>query len=271
VRSNKFKSKLSKKANTSNSHRTPGNMGKWKCAASAGNGSASSESSIIKANESASSESSIKANESASSESTINANELEMVPLVTTNPADSLDWLRTPLRMELTMLMGLSICFENVLAQLLCIPIRAVIFLFSSLRSASSASSASSVASPPATRSPTSDQLGLIDLARVFLVLAGVALVRHVPLPHLTDFFRSHRLLKLKVLFVMSEFMVRITYSAGRNILGGFYWSLYGEGRRSQSAGMHAVRLLSSVAYVVVHSLLIIVHLSVLEVAYVSR
>ena len=108
-----------------------------------------------------------------------------------------------------------------------------------------------------------------IDVLRVALMVSGFLFVRQFPISILASFIQRESLLKLKIFLTLVELMDRLMSSYGENILGSLFWSV--EAPKDQVSRGFFWHFALSVVYICLHSLFLLLNLSVFEVAVNSK
>ncbi|CAM9103701.1 unnamed protein product, partial [Heterosigma akashiwo] len=101
----------------------------------------------------------------------------------------------------------------------------------------------------------------LYDVMRFLAVLAGVLSLQNVRMSILYHYIRGQGMLKLYVITAMMETLDKLLCSIGQDALDALYRST----RRKDRA--IALNFLAVIAYVVIHSVLLFVHIATLNVA----
>jgi transmembrane anterior posterior transformation protein 1 len=183
----------------------------------------------------------------------------ELVPAMTSadNPATATDFVTVPWHLERMIVFGQLVCAESLFFTLTVLPIRFAIALYTF------------VAHRVRQGYFRLHHVQKIDILRLSLVALAFLFVRGIPIPALAKFIRRESLLKLKIMLTLLELMDRLLCSYGENILGSLYWAVNESPARVERG--HVWHFVLAVVYIVLHSIFLLLQVSVLDVAVNSK
>eukprot|EP00727_Mastigamoeba_balamuthi_P011958 m51a1_g7385 hypothetical protein (443) ;mRNA; f:115560-117608 len=167
-------------------------------------------------------------------------------------PAEAVDFVLAPWAVERLVAFGMLVCADSFVFLVAMLPLRALLAL---------ASLAKSLATG---RRPLLRYLSEVDLARVALMLVGLAAVWAIDVRRLSDYVRISEI-KLKMVWMALEFLDKAMTKWGESIIGALLWALRAKAsERKWPVWWH---MWVAAVYMVLHPLLLLVHVSVLNLA----
>ncbi|KAH3766892.1 transmembrane anterior posterior transformation protein 1 [Pelomyxa schiedti] len=167
-------------------------------------------------------------------------------------PSETLDCLFVPLAVERVILYGMLVCLESLLFTLTILPVRALFHLLQCCFSLLTFSKPS-----------LTFQQQAIVFKGLFIFLAW-AIVSRVDVSTLVQLVR-HSEMKLKMIWLCLEFLDILFKRYGQTMLGSFFWSLVVP--NSKLRWSRFAHFIGAVGYMVLHTMMLMVHMAVLDIA----
>jgi len=182
--------------------------------------------------------------------------EESLLPFTTNTYSDVVDFIFVPFTLERMIIYGGVVCLESFLFTFTILPFRVLFALWSWVKNGFH----------------DIYFVQKIDLLKFFLIVFGFLSLRNLNAMTMATYVEESTL-KLKMLWACLEFFNKVFTAYGHNILGGLYYALSSNsssGGRPQLKRSLPFYFVLAIVYIIIHSSILIVHLSVMDLAISS-